>query len=1020
MFRQCIPPSLADLARLLTAEALVRRLARRTPLDLRRPGERLRGMQGRMCALAGLGLFLLVGVYEARTSAIQSFVLSHWAGSLSYAVMPGPSGHIAFPESGPFDERRGYSRIPEFAGRLEAHGYRVTEQARQSPDMMWLVRRGIAPPYREPAAAGLVIRDRAGTPLHDARPLRVQFRNFEEVPPLLVSTLLFIENRELASLTAERANPAVDWRRLVKAGALYAGSKLGMPVRLEGGSTLATQMEKYRHSAHGRTASPLDKLRQMTAASLKAYRDGPDTRAERRQIVVDYLNTMPLAAAPGHGEIYGLGEGLQAWFGMDLDAVARALAAPGAGREKARAFKHALALLYAVRAPTYYLVEHRGALEERVRVYGDLLLGAGVIDRDLHRQMRAVPLAFAARAAAREAAFAERRAARAVREELRRLLGLRGYYELDRLHLEAETTVDGGVQAAATRLFRDLARPEFVRAQGLAGEHLLSAGDPRRVGYSLLLFERTPGGNVLRVQADNLDRPFDINSGMKLELGSTAKLRTLAHYLEIVAELHGELAGLPPAALARRAAAARDPLTRWAAETLRLEPDLTLAGLLDRALERTYAASPNEVFFTGGGVHAFENFHREDDGRVLTVRDGFVRSVNLVYIRLMRDLVRYHEARLGYDARAVLSDPEHPERRRLLREIAGEEARHSLWRAYRDYRGLAPDGALRRLLKDRAGSPRHLAIVFSAWHPGAGPEALHRWLSARLPGTSAEEAERLHRAYGNPRLTIADYGHLLGRHPLEVWTAGELIRHPGLTWEGLLGRSEEARRAASAWLFQTRHRAAQDLRLRARIERDAFARMTPSWRRLGFPFEQLVPSLATAIGSSSDRPAALAELMGIIVNDGMRRPTRVIERLRFAPDTPYHTVFEAEQGPGERVMPAPVARALREVLAQVVEEGTGRRLRGAFRAAGDVPVEVGGKTGSGDNRFETFARGGRRLASRAVSRTGAFVFYIGDRYFGVVTASVEGAGAASYGFTSALPVSVLRLLAPEINARLGG
>ena len=47
--------------------------------------------------------------------------------------------------------------------------------------------------------------------------------------------------------------------------------------------------------------------------------------------------------------------------------------------------------------------------------------------------------------------------------------------------------------------------------------------------YSLLLFERTPSTNLLRVQADNLDRPFDINSGMKLDLGSTAKLRTLAH-----------------------------------------------------------------------------------------------------------------------------------------------------------------------------------------------------------------------------------------------------------------------------------------------------------------------------------------------------------------------------------------------------------------------------------------------------------------------------------------------------------
>ena len=44
--------------------------------------------------------------------------------------------------------------------------------------------------------------------------------------------------------------------------------------------------------------------------------------------------------------------------------------------------------------------------------------------------------------------------------------------------------------------------------------------------------------NYLRVQADNLDRPLDLNEGGKFDLGSTAKLRTLVTYLEIIAELH--------------------------------------------------------------------------------------------------------------------------------------------------------------------------------------------------------------------------------------------------------------------------------------------------------------------------------------------------------------------------------------------------------------------------------------------------------------------------------------------------
>ena len=52
-----------------------------------------------------------------------------------------------------------------------------------------------------------------------------------------------------------------------------------------------------------------------------------------------------------------------------------------------------------------------------------------------------------------------------------------------------------------------------------------------------------------------------------------------------------------------------------------------------------------------------------------------------------------------------------------------------------------------------------------------------------------------------------------------------------------------------------------------------------------------------------------------------------------------------------------------------------------------------------------------------MSRTAAFAFYIGDRYFGIITASVAGKAAGQYQFTSALPVTVLKLLAPQINAR---
>jgi hypothetical protein len=58
------------------------------------------------------------------------------------------------------------------------------------------------------------------------------------------------------------------------------------------------------------------------------------------------------------------------------------------------------------------------------------------------------------------------------------------------------------------------------------------------------------------------------------------------------------------------------------------------------------------------------------------------------------------------------------------------------------------------------------------------------------------------------------------------------------------------------------------------------------------------------------------------------------------------------------------------------------------------------------------------VSERVVSRAGAFVFYIGDRYFGTVVAYVAGPTAAEYKFTSALTVQILKVLAPTLMRRL--
>jgi len=226
--------------------------------------------------------------------------------------------------------------------------------------------------------------------------------------------------------------------------------------------------------------------------------------------------------------------------------------------------------------------------------------------------------------------------------------------------------------------------------------------------------------------------------------------------------------------------------------------------------------------------------------------------------------------------------------------------------------------------------------------------------------------------------------------------------------------SAAERQEVYGWLFTTRNKNAQDSRIRQLIEIEAFLEIHKAWVRLGYPFGSLVPSYATTLGASADRPAALAELMGIIVNDGVRLPTVRLERLQFAADTPYETTLARTGQAGEQVLAPEIARLARQLLTEVVEQGTASRIRRVFSAADGTPIPVGGKTGTGDHRFETYGKGGVLLSSEVISRSGTFVFFIGDRHFGTLTAYVKGPEAARYAFTSGLPVQILKVLAPTL------
>ena len=62
----------------------------------------------------------------------------------------------------------------------------------------------------------------------------------------------------------------------------------------------------------------------------------------------------------------------------------------------------------------------------------------------------------------------------------------------------------------------------------------------------------------------------------------------------------------------------KDNLSRWMIEILQNSvTPLSLTDVLEKSMDRQYSASTSERFFTAGGVHTFENFKKEDNGRVV-------------------------------------------------------------------------------------------------------------------------------------------------------------------------------------------------------------------------------------------------------------------------------------------------------------------------------------------------------------------------------------------------------------------
>ena len=291
----------------------------------------------------------------------------------------------------------------------------------------------------------------------------------------------------------------------------------------------------------------------MLSASLRAYQGGPETLPPAASSSSTISTRCRSPPHPTTARSTAWTTAFARWFGADLDAANRALSDERrAGAARAQAYKRVLALILSARRPSYYLVEDREALEEFTDSYLRIMSEEGVIDDTLRDAALAQRLEFRTRSPPlRRLHRAQRRQphARAPVEPARRPRALRP--RPARCHRAKHARGAGpGVGDPAPAL--------AARPQDRSGSRPQRLSSPRRPGrpgagdLQLHPLREDPGANRVRVQTDNFDQPFDINAGARLDLGSSAKLRTLITYLEVVAASPRPVRAADPDELARR------------------------------------------------------------------------------------------------------------------------------------------------------------------------------------------------------------------------------------------------------------------------------------------------------------------------------------------------------------------------------------------------------------------------------------------------------------------------------------
>ena len=250
-------------------------------------------------ALGGLTVVLVVA--ELRTSWSQARVLATVSRAMTFEAS-GETGPGIVSPPGPYDQRLGYTRLPAFTSRLTERGCVLAGEAQVSPRFHEAKAWGLFPIFLEKTQAGLRVVGPEGRTLYQARTPEQTYTHFDAIPPLVVQTLLAIENQSLLNTDHRYYNPAVEWDRPVRAGISFgihafdpSYPMVGERVLLDSDAGMKTAEVAAKYRVSGSWVRLLKQRRRDTGAvAPRVQRQG------RRGLLAPHLHTVAdlIAAHP--------------------------------------------------------------------------------------------------------------------------------------------------------------------------------------------------------------------------------------------------------------------------------------------------------------------------------------------------------------------------------------------------------------------------------------------------------------------------------------------------------------------------------------------------------------------------------------------------------------------------------------------------------------------------------------------------------------------------------------------------